>query len=185
MMDRREFLKFGCKWATLAATACVAPTPLLAAVKRSRAPHRLSLYNTHTGETLGITYAAEGAYIPEALEAVDHLLRDHRTGDVKPIDPQLLDLLFAISKKMGLTARHPFHVVSGYRSPETNALLRKRSRRVAKNSYHVKGQAVDFRVPHLRLSLLRRAALSLRSGGVGYYPRSHFLHVDVGEFRYW
>jgi uncharacterized protein YcbK (DUF882 family) len=184
-MDRREFLKFGCKCATLAATACWAPTPLRAGVKRSRAPHSLSLYNTHTGESLGITYAADGAYIPEALEAIDHIMRDHRTGDVKPIDPNLLDVLYAIAKKIGLTPRHPFHIVSGYRSPETNALLRKRSRQVAKNSYHMKGQAVDFRVPRLRLSHLRKAAVSLRVGGVGYYPRSHFLHVDVGEFRCW
>ncbi|PIP35648.1 MAG: hypothetical protein COX20_10215 [Desulfobacterales bacterium CG23_combo_of_CG06-09_8_20_14_all_52_9] len=86
---------------------------------------------------------------------------------------------------MGISAQYPLHIVSGYRSPETNALLREKSRRVAKNSYHVKGQALDFRVPRVQLSQLRKAALSLRAGGVGYYPRSQFLHLDIGDFRYW
>ncbi len=184
-MDRRGFLKFSFKCATLAAASCVISHPLLAAVRRSSAPRHLSLYNPHTGESLGVTYAVGGEYFSDALESIDHLFRDYRTGDTKAIDPHLLDYLHAITKKMELTARHPLHVVSGYRSPETNALLRKKSRRVAKNSYHVKGQAVDFRVPRFQLSQLRKAALGLRTGGVGYYPRSHFLHVDVGEFRYW
>jgi len=185
MMDRREFLKIGLGCATLAAATCLIPDPLLSAVRQSSVPRSLSFYNTHTGESLGITYFVDGAYISDALEEIDHVFRDHRTGEVKVIDPNLLDLLFVISKKMEISARHPFHIVSGYRSPETNALLRGKSRRVAKNSYHVKGQALDFRVPRIQLSQLRKAALSLRAGGVGYYPRSQFLHLDVGDFRYW
>jgi len=185
MMDRREFLQFGVKCATLAAAAVLAPDSLLAAIRRSAVPKSLSLYNPHTGESLGITYAENGIYLPDALDEINYMLRDYRTGEVKTIDPGLVDLLYAISRRMELTPRHPLHVVSGYRSPETNAMLRKRSRRVAKNSYHVKGQAVDFRVPHRHLSQLRKAALNLRAGGVGYYPRAHFLHIDVGRFRYW
>jgi uncharacterized protein YcbK (DUF882 family) len=183
-LERRVFLKFGYKFATLAAATCLAPPSILAASRRSASKH-LAFDNLHTGESLHVTYAADGKYIPDALQAINHILRDFRTGEVKTIDPSLLDLLHAISKKIGLTARHSFHIISGYRSRETNAMLRKASDGIAKNSYHIKGQAIDFRAPPFRLSHLRKAALSLRSGGIGYYPRSNFLHVDVGEFRYW
>jgi len=149
------------------------------------ASKRLSFYNLHTGESLVITYAEDGRYIPDALRAIDHIFRDYRTGEVKAIDTRLLDLLHTISNTMDLTARHSLHMVSGYRCAQTNARLRKISRGVAKNSYHIKGKALDFRVPPFRLSHLQKAALSLRAGGVGYYPRSNFLHVDVGKFRYW
>jgi uncharacterized protein YcbK (DUF882 family) len=184
-LHRREFLKFGYRFATLAAATCVAPRPVLAATRRSSPPKDLSFYNLHTGESLRVTYAANGRYIPDALQEVDYILRDFRTGEVKAIDPDLLDLLHSISKTMGLTAQHSLHVVSGYRSPQTNAMLREISHGIAKNSYHIKGQALDFRVPPFPLAYLRKAALSLRAGGVGFYPRSNFVHVDVGKFRYW
>lgn len=184
-MDRRKFLKFGYKFATVAAATCLAPSSILAASRRSSASKDLSFDNLHTGESLRVTYSVDGKYIPGALQEINHILRDFRTGEVKTIDPSLLDLLHAISKTVGLTARHSFHIISGYRSPETNARLRKVNDGIAKNSYHVKGQAIDFRAPPFRLSVLRKTALSLRRGGVGYYPRSNFLHVDLGEFRYW
>jgi uncharacterized protein YcbK (DUF882 family) len=184
-LERRDFLKWGCRCATMAAAACLVPHPLPAAPRRALSAKRLTLYNLHTEESLHITYAENGRHLPEALESIDHILRDFRTGEVKEIDPGLLDLLHAISKKMGLTKQHPLQIVSGYRSLQTNAMLRERSSGIAEKSYHLTGQAVDFRVPAFQLSHLRKAALSLRAGGVGYYPRSDFLHVDVGEFRYW
>jgi uncharacterized protein YcbK (DUF882 family) len=149
----------------------------------SSAEKCLSLYNTHTGEGLNAVYWAEGAYLPEALAAVDHVLRDHRTDEIKPIDPQLLDLLYAISE--GLGCQQPFHIISGYRSPATNALLRMVSRGVAEHSMHMDGKAVDLRLPGWAAFTVRTIAKDLRVGGVGYYPRSEFVHVDVGPIRYW
>ena len=184
-MDRRAFLKLGYRVATLAAATCVVPSSILAATRRSSASKDLSFYNLHTGESLSVTYAANGKYIPDALQAIDHILRDFRTGEVKAIDPSLLDLLYTLSKRVGFTTRHSLHIISGYRSLQTNAMLRESSRGIAKNSYHIEGQALDFRAPPFCLSHLRKAALDLRGGGVGYYPRSNFLHVDVGEFRDW
>jgi uncharacterized protein YcbK (DUF882 family) len=143
----------------------------------------LSLYNTHTGEGLNAVYWVQGAYLPEALAAVDRVLRDHRTDEIKPIDPQLLDLLHAISE--GLGCHHPFHIISGYRSPATNAYLRMVSRGVAEHSMHMDGKAVDLRLPGWAAFSVRSIAMDLRVGGVGYYPRSEFVHVDVGPIRYW
>lgn len=184
-LDRRRFLKFGCKCAMLSTAVCLIPRPLPATSRLSAPPKRLSFYNLHTEESLDITYAENNRYIPNALQAIDRILRDFRTDEVKTIDPKLLDLLHAISKKLGLTKRQPIQIVSGYRSPQTNAMLGAKSGGVVKKSYHVKGQALDFRVAAFELSQLRKAALSLRAGGVGYYPRSNFLHIDVGEFRHW
>jgi uncharacterized protein YcbK (DUF882 family) len=143
----------------------------------------LSLYNTHTGEGLNAVYWAEGEYLPEALSAVDHVLRDHRTDEIRPIDPQLLDLLHAIREELG--CHQAFHVISGYRSPTTNAYLRSVSRRVAEHSLHMDGKAVDLRLPGWGAFTVRSVARELRVGGVGYYPRSEFVHVDVGPIRYW
>jgi uncharacterized protein YcbK (DUF882 family) len=143
----------------------------------------LSLYNTHTGEGLNAVYWVRGEYLPEALAAVDRVLRDHRTDEIKPIDPQLLDLLYAISE--GLGCRRPFHIISGYRSPSTNAYLRMVSRGVAEHSMHMDGKAVDLRLPGWAAFTVRSIAVDLRVGGVGYYPRSEFVHVDVGPIRYW
>jgi uncharacterized protein YcbK (DUF882 family) len=143
----------------------------------------LSLYNTHTGEGLNAVYWVEGEYLPEALAAVDHVLRDHRTDEIKPIDPQLLDLLHAIRKELG--CHQPFHIISGYRSPTTNAYLRAVSRGVAEHSLHMDGKAVDLRLPGWAAFTVRGVAVDLRLGGVGYYPRSEFVHVDVGRIRHW
>jgi uncharacterized protein YcbK (DUF882 family) len=143
----------------------------------------VALYNTHTGEGVNAVYWVQGEYLPEALSAVDRVLRDHRTDEIKPIDPQLLDLLHAISDELGCP--HPFYIVSGYRSPETNAYLRFLSRRVAEHSLHMDGKAVDLRLPGWACHTVRRVAMELRMGGVGYYPRADFVHVDVGRVRYW
>jgi uncharacterized protein YcbK (DUF882 family) len=143
----------------------------------------VALYNTHTGESVNAIYWIQGKYLPETLSVVDRVLRDHRTDEIKPIDPQLLDLLFAISEE--LECPHPFYIISGYRSPETNAFLRFISRGVAEHSLHMDGKAVDIRIPGWASYTVRRTAMELRIGGVGYYPRADFVHVDVGPVRYW
>jgi uncharacterized protein YcbK (DUF882 family) len=143
----------------------------------------LALHNTHTGEFLLSTFWRNGQYDRQALADIDHILRDHRTDQIKAIDPGLLDLLATLVTDLG--AREPIQIVSGYRSPVTNANLRQRGRGVAKNSLHTVGKAADIKIPGISLSRLRRAALDLRAGGVGYYPRSGFVHVDVGAVRSW
>lgn len=143
----------------------------------------LLLQHLHTGETLRTTYFADGRYVPSALAAAAHHLRDWRQDLAKPVDPQLLDLLWALRNRLETTA--PIHVLCGYRSPATNAMLRRRSRAVARNSLHMKGMAIDLRVPNRSLRSLRAAAVSLHGGGVGYYPASRFVHVDTGDVRYW
>ena len=143
----------------------------------------IALYNTHTGESVNAVYWVQGQYIPEAKSAVDRVLRDHRTDEIKSIDPQLLDLLYAIGEE--LECPHPFNVISAYRSPATNAYLRFMSRRVAEHSLHMDGKAIDLRIPGWASHTVRRVAVDLGMGGVGYYPRSNFVHVDVGRVRYW
>ena len=147
------------------------------------ASRQVSLHNLHTGESLNAVYWEQGRYVPDALTEVNKVLRDFRTGDVHPIDPQLLDLLDKLSVKT--EAKAPFQVISGYRSPHTNALLHERSHGVATHSLHMKGMAIDIRHPDLDLASLHQAALELKGGGVGYYPSSDFVHVDVGPIRRW
>jgi uncharacterized protein YcbK (DUF882 family) len=147
-------------------------------------PRTLDFSHTHTGEALAVEYWARGTYLPDALEAVNRLLRDFRTGDVHPIDPGLLDMLHAVARITG--SRKPFQVISGFRSPHTNTLLRERGGGgVAVGSLHMVGKAIDIRVGDVPLVKLRNAALSLKVGGVGYYPGSAFVHVDTGRVRQW
>jgi uncharacterized protein YcbK (DUF882 family) len=117
------------------------------------------------------------------LAEIDHILRDHRTGEVRPIDTELLDLAHALGESLG--APGPFHVISGYRSPKTNALLRASGNGVASKSLHLQGKALDIRLPGCDLRRLRRAAVDLKGGGVGHYPGPNFIHIDVGRVRYW
>ncbi len=168
----------------MATAAALLPSPLLALGEQANAPdRRLELLNKHTGETLRTVYWADGRYVPEALESINHLLRDHRTGEVHVMDPKLLDLMHSLASKVESTPR--FQIVSGFRSPQTNENLRRSSNKVAKKSYHLKGKAVDLRMTGVELSQLRRAALSLKQGGVGWYPRSGFIHLDTGPIRSW
>jgi uncharacterized protein YcbK (DUF882 family) len=146
-------------------------------------PRSLSFVNTHTDEKLSATYWADGALEPQALREIDHILRDFRTGDVKPIEVELLDLLHDLRERVDSSA--PFHVISGYRSPATNAMLRAQSGGVARHSLHLDAKAADVRLPGVPLAELRRAALSLRRGGVGFYPGPEFVHVDTGRVRAW
>jgi uncharacterized protein YcbK (DUF882 family) len=144
---------------------------------------KLSFHNLHTGEKLQSEFWAEGKFIPEALGQINRVLRDHRTNEISAIDPALLGLLHALQRKTG--TQEAFHVISGYRSPASNAKLRAQSGGVASRSLHMDGKAIDIALPGCRLSDLRRAALSLRAGGVGYYPASGFVHVDTGRVRQW
>lgn len=146
-------------------------------------PRELHFVHTHTSERLVVEYFREGQYLPDALSTVNHFLRDFRTEEVHTIQPALLDLLHRLA---GVTeARRPFQVISAYRSPKTNAMLRAHSEGVAAGSLHMVGQAIDIRIDAVPLPKLRAAALSLHSGGVGFYPASDFVHVDVGRVRTW
>ena len=143
----------------------------------------LKLVNNRTGERLNTAYWVEGHYIPEALEAFYHLLRDWRQEEVVRIDTKTIDILAAVYNLVDTS--EPLEIVSGYRSPKTNAMLRSRSRGVARNSYHTRGKAVDMTLKSRSVSQMARAALSLRAGGVGRYTRSKFVHVDSGPIRDW
>lgn len=143
----------------------------------------IALSNAHTGEWLDVVYWADGAYIPEALEALNLLLRDWREDKVRRIDPAVIDIL-ATTRGL-LDCNEPYTVVSGYRTPKTNAMLRRRYKGVAQNSYHCKGKAVDIRLKSRSVRQISRAALALHRGGVGRYTRSDFVHLDCGPVRDW
>ena len=195
---RRDFFRLVGSAALAASTASA--TSALAGAPHRRAPahvhhaaaqaahagapiRRVAFHNLHTGESVNEVYWENGAYVPGALSQVNHVLRDFRTGQAHTIDPGLLNLLDALSARVG--TRGPFHVISGYRSPQTNAMLRRVSPGVAHDSLHMKGLAIDIRLADVDLPRLHQAALSLRGGGVGYYPASDFVHVDVGPVRHW
>jgi uncharacterized protein YcbK (DUF882 family) len=166
--------------------ALVGGAPVLAArrlLASSTATRSLDFTHTHTGERLAVEYFTGGKYVPDALTTVDHFLRDFRTGDVHAIDPRLLDLLYGLAD--ATMSRRPFQVISGYRSPATNEMLRHRSEGVAAGSLHMQGQAIDIRLADVTLITLRNAAVAAHRGGVGYYPASDFVHVDIGRVRAW
>ena len=144
---------------------------------------KLSLFNTHTYERLTVTYKKGGHYIPKALEKVNYILRDHRTGEIHPIDPELMDYLYDLLTKVGNHGE--VHIVSGYRSPKTNMQLRQRSKGVAGGSLHMQGKALDFRLPGTDTAVLRDKALAMKRGGVGYYKKLDFIQIDTGRARFW
>lgn len=162
--------------------AALAAAPVMAQA-RSSEPRVLSFSHLHTGERLDVEYFSAGRYLPDAIGAVNRLLRDFRTGDVGTMDPALLDLLHALRERTG--SRQPYEIISGYRSPATNRMLHERSSGVATKSLHMSGQAIDIRVADVPLAGLWQAALSLQRGGVGFYPGSNFVHVDTGRVRAW
>jgi uncharacterized protein YcbK (DUF882 family) len=177
MLSRRRFLE-GLGGAL--AAAAVVPGRLLAGPREERI---LSFVHTHTHERLAVPYFAEGDYLPDGLASLDAFLRDHRTGDQHPIDPALYDILNDLRLATG--TRSPFHVVSAYRSPRTNSLLREHGRGVAKGSLHLQGRAIDVRLADVGSASLRDAAVELQRGGVGYYRGPDFVHVDTGRVRRW
>lgn len=192
--SRRKFLKKLAYGTTLALSGCGIETATVRhkggyseqtgeAYLHGPSHKTLSFEHTHTGEKLKITYFERGKYIKDALHEINYLLRDFRTDDVHPIDPALLDQLFDIKQSIGFNK--PFHILSGYRSPITNARLRKHSHGVAEHSYHMQGRAIDIRVEGVSCKTIRNNALAMAQGGVGYYPRNNFVHLDTGRYRTW
>jgi uncharacterized protein YcbK (DUF882 family) len=144
----------------------------------------LSLVHTHTHERIELVYAVADEYVPDALGSLNRFLRDHYSGEIGRIDPRLFDLLHQVQRLVG--GIRPFEVISGYRCPTTNMTLRQtRGGGVAKNSLHMEGRAIDVRLPGVSLVNLRDAAVSLRAGGVGFYPGQQFVHLDTGRVRRW
>ena len=186
-MQRRAFLKLGLAGAGAASVlgpgAIVRAAAPVSIEPGSLEPRRLVLHNLHTAETLDAVYWDQGRYVPDAVAAANKVLRDYRNGAEHPIDVRLFDLLHEVHGKLGAT--QPFQVISGYRSPQTNAMLHERSHQVASGSLHMQGMAIDVRLEGVALDHLHKAALSEKAGGVGLYPTSDFVHMDVGRVRQW
>ena len=180
-VTRREVLKTG----LVGLLAGIAPlaVPSQTEAGRAYAARRIAFRSAHTGESFSGVYRVGDKYLPEAFDRINYILRDIRTGEVFPMDPRVIDILSMVHQNS--KSRKKFEILSGYRSPKTNAMLRRASSGVAKNSFHMYGQAIDVRLPDLRTSQLRQEARKLRAGGVGYYPRSNFVHVDTGQVRSW
>jgi uncharacterized protein YcbK (DUF882 family) len=179
--SRRTFLKVSLTgalaWLGLSGTARAEATPIAQ-------DETLSLYNTHTGERLSVNLReANGAYAPSALDALNHILRCHYTDEQTVMDVCTLEYLNQVDKQLG--GGHEIHIISGYRSPKYNELLIKNGHRVARHSLHLTGRAIDIAFPNIALDEVRRAALDLRRGGVGYYPTDGFIHIDSGNYRTW
>jgi uncharacterized protein YcbK (DUF882 family) len=180
LLSRRHFLMCG----ALAAGKCLLPGTAFGAVAAPAVTEKsLAFHNLHTSENLEVIYWRNGEYLQCALDNINYLFRDRRTEEIHTIEPVLLDLLYSLKQRLRTDA--PIGLVCGYRSPKTNAMLRKRNRGVAKRSLHLKGMAVDIRVPGLKTAALRDIATSIGGGGVGYYPRSRFVHMDIGPVRHW
>lgn len=181
MMSRRDIIRLG----LMTAAASIIPYNSMAAVRDilSDEKRMLSLYNLHSKEYLYTVYWKDGEYIPDALADINYMLRDHYCGAVKPIDKKLINLLFTIQQK--LDTGEPYHIISGYRTVKTNDYLRRHKKKAAKRSLHLYGKAVDLRLPGCKLKVLRRTAYKMKAGGIGYYPGSNSVHLDVGRVRYW
>jgi len=182
-LQRRDLLKLGLAAGVSAAFGSAAIGSSAWAEAAPAGPRRLALHNLHTGETFNEAYFDQGGYVADAVGAVNKVLRDYRTGAVHDMDLRLLDLLHQVRGRIG--ADRPFQVISGYRSPATNAMLHERSGQVASHSLHMDGMAIDVRVEGVALDHLHKAALDLGVGGVGLYPKSDFVHMDVGRVRRW
>lgn len=180
-LGRRDLMRLG----TGAALAAAAPAAAWAAVTPlpGAQVRRAVLHNLHTGDTFNEVYFEGGRYVPQALAQAMRVLRDWRNGEEHVMDPRLFDALHAINAKLG--TNRPFQIISGYRSPKTNAMLHARSSGVASKSQHMLGKAADVRIQGVDLRNLQKAALSVSAGGVGFYPSSDFVHVDVARVRSW
>ncbi|QOL50309.1 DUF882 domain-containing protein [Massilia litorea] len=178
MNQRRSFLK-----SSVVLASAIGMPVLAKAAQPAPAERTLRLYNTHTGESLRSVFWAEGQFIPDALKDINKLLRDHRNDKIAEMDPKLIVLLNEVSEKFG--DNQVLHIISGYRSPESNAKLAAASSGVATHSMHMDGKAIDIRMPGKDLAQLHKAAMSMKAGGVGYYPDSQFVHMDTGRVRYW
>jgi len=181
--SRRAFLHRSAQVAMLGSALGLAARPARAVPLNVRS---LMLDHTHTHERIDLVYATGEHYVPQALGTLNYFLRDHYSGEVGQIDPQLFDLLHNVRQALGSGVPLSYQIISGYRSPLTNARLRStRGGGVASHSLHMEGKAIDIRLPGVPLAELRDAALSLKAGGVGYYPRDQFVHIDTGRVRTW
>lgn len=176
--SRRRFLR-----SALTAAPALIMVPCARPALAAAEPRTLALFNTHTGESLEVTYFVTGRYQDAALRELNTLLRDHRTGDVGVMDPSLFDYLTEVARRARAEPR--FDVISGYRSPASNEMLRVRGGGVARNSLHLRGKAIDVRLRGVATDRVRQIALDLARGGVGYYPKSDFVHLDTGRVRSW
>ena len=181
LLQRRTVLKYGMAGVAGSMLPFIPTQNVLAA--NNHASWKISFRHKHTGESFSGVYRVGDKYLPEAFERINYVLRDFRTKEVFPMDPHVIDILSIIHRKMNVDK--PFHILSAYRSPKTNAMLGRNTRGVASNSFHMYGQAIDIRIPEYSTKKLRNVARSLQAGGVGYYPRSNFVHVDTGKYRTW
>lgn len=181
LWTRRSFLK-----ASLVSAFALVGRPAWAQelIAQPVSEGRLALYNIHTDERLEVTYRTRsGQYDPDALSALDHILRCHYTNKVAKMDCHVIEFVNALDKRLG--GDNEIQVISGFRSPEYNRLLRREGRHAARHSLHQYGKAIDLRIPGIGVDAIRKTALDLRYGGVGYYPRKGFVHLDSGTFRHW
>lgn len=186
-IESRNSMNLG-KAAGTTALAALLAASCLAAVSGSAASaspvYRLRLYETHRQQRIDIVYRRGGDYIPAALAKLNYFLRDHLNGSVPHYDPRVFDLLVQLSAAVG-RPNGEIDVICGYRSPDTNHYLRVHTAGVAQHSLHMLAEAIDIRIPGVNTDVLRETALTLHEGGVGYYPLSNFVHVDVGRVRQW
>lgn len=186
ILSRRKFIGSTLSGAA-AFGAVMATTTSIASASRLALPDtgafEISFRNQHTGEKFSGVYRVGDKYLPKAFHEINYVLRDFRKNEIFPIDPRVIDILYVTRRKLGTD--RPYEILSGYRCPRTNAMLQRNTSGVAKNSLHMTGQAIDLRLPGHSLKGLRNTAQSLRAGGVGYYPKSHFIHVDTGRIRTW
>lgn len=186
-ISRRDVLKFS-GYAALGSLLVPAPvSQAMAGVYGSgqvkSGTREVVFRNTHTGESFSGVYRVGNKYLPDAFDRINYVLRDFRTGDVFPIDPRLIDIIYTVHQMTG--RKEPYEIISGYRSPKTNSMLRRASTGVAKKSLHMSGQAIDVRIPGFSTTRIRDLACSLGAGGVGYYAKSDFVHMDTGDVRVW
>ncbi len=184
--SRRKFLGFGALAAgSLAASSIIHPAAaaIVRGDERFDGARKITFRNSHTGEMFSGVYRVGDKYLPDAFERINVVLRDFRSNELFPIDPRAIDIIYSVHQ---LTQRaEPYEILSGYRCPKTNAGLRKHGEGVAKNSLHMTGQAIDLRLPGYHTKQIRDLAISLKAGGVGYYPSSDFVHMDTGDVRVW
>lgn len=184
---RRKFLGFGILTAAVTVAAPLVK-PACAAMfsgrdERMDGARRISFRNSHTGEIFSGVYRVGDKYLPDAFDRINIVLRDFRSNELFPIDPRVIDIIYAVHQRTGHA--DTYEVISGYRCPKTNANLRRSSEGVAKNSLHMTGQAIDLRLPGFATREVRNIAVNLKAGGVGYYAKSNFVHMDTGDVRSW
>ncbi|GGA75120.1 membrane protein [Neiella marina] len=181
-LSRRHFVTAASGMAFVAGFGAPA-VALAATTKASNNCRQLALTHIHTGESATLVYFENGHYLDEGVAEISHLLRDFRTNETLAMDRSVLDQLYLLNSQLGFAK--PMEIIGGYRSPKTNEKLRQEGRGVAKKSYHMKGQAIDVAFPGVAIANVRKAAISMKAGGVGYYPKSGFIHLDSGPVRSW